>query len=180
MAKKTVVKRKSGAAKAVPKKSTKKSARPTGAKAQKKPASRKSAKARPPKGPVWQWSALQTAAAIRSGAISSTEVVEAHIARMRDVNPKLNAVVVDLSEDALRAAKAADNARTKKIEPGPLIGDATDVADAFHELSLREQLLGLGEGQVLKYVAATRLNARFAFAFGLLPLFFSHSLLPLP
>jgi amidase len=27
---------------------------------------------------------------------------------MRDVNPKLNAVVVDLSEEALKAAKAAD------------------------------------------------------------------------
>ena len=64
---------------------------------------------------------MQTAAAIRSGAISSVEVVEAHIARMRDVNPKLNAVVVDLSEDALKAAKAADN-RTRKTEPGALHG----------------------------------------------------------
>ena len=41
---------------------------------------------------------------------------------MRDVNPKLNAVVVDLSEEALKAAKAADNARTKKTELGPLHG----------------------------------------------------------
>jgi amidase len=121
MAKKTVVKRKSGAAKAA-KKSVKKSSGRTAAKAQKKAVSRKSAKARPPKGPVWQWSALQTAAAIRSGAVSSTEVVEAHIARMRDVNPKLNAVVVDLSEEALKAAKAADNARTRKTELGPLHG----------------------------------------------------------
>jgi hypothetical protein len=32
--------------------------------------SRKSAKVRLPKGPIWQWSALETAAAIRSGAIS--------------------------------------------------------------------------------------------------------------
>ncbi|HEY9456212.1 MAG TPA: amidase [Bradyrhizobium sp.] len=124
MAKKTVVKRKSGAKKAAPKKSMKKSAgrMGAGAKAQKKAVSRKPAKGRPPKGPVWQWSALETAAAIRSGAISSTEVVEAHIARMRDVNPKLNAVVVDLSEDALRAAKSADNARAKQRELGPLHG----------------------------------------------------------
>src|SRR5262245_57778728 len=122
MAKKTVVKRKSGAAEAAAKKSAKKSASRTGAKAQKKPIARKSAKARPPKGPVWQWTALQTAAAIRSGAISSVEVVEAHIARMRDVNPRLNAVVVDLSGDALKAAKAADNARTKKTELGALHG----------------------------------------------------------
>jgi amidase len=118
MAKKTVVKRKRGAAKAAAKKSAKKS----GAKAQKKPVARKSARARPPKGPVWQWTALQTAAAIRSGAISSVEVVEAHIARMRDVNPRLNAVVVDLSEDALKAAKAADNARARKTGLGALHG----------------------------------------------------------
>src|SRR6185369_9230694 len=52
-----------------------------------------------PNEPVWQWSALQTAAAIRSGAISAVEVTQVHIARMRAVNPKLNAVVVDLSDE---------------------------------------------------------------------------------
>lgn len=83
---------------------------------------RKSAKARPPKGPVWQWSALQTAAAIRSGAISAVEVVKAHVERMRAVNPKLNAVVVDLSEQALRAAKAADTAKARGVELGVLHG----------------------------------------------------------
>ena len=41
---------------------------------------------------------------------------------MRDVNPKLNAVVVDLSDDALKAAKAADNARARQSELGPLHG----------------------------------------------------------
>jgi amidase len=39
---------------------------------------------------------------------------------MRAVNPKLNAVVVDLSEEALKAAKAADNARAKGTELGLL------------------------------------------------------------
>jgi len=120
MAKKTIIKRKSGAKAA--KKSAKKSAVRAAAKTQKKAVSRKSGKARPPRGPVWQWSALQTAAAIRSGAISSVEVVEAHIARMRDVNPRLNAVVVDLSEEALKAAKAADNAQARKKELVPLHG----------------------------------------------------------
>ncbi len=75
-----------------------------------------------PKGPIWQWSALATAAAIRSGAISSVEVTEAHIARMRAINPKLNAVVVDLSDEALNAAKAADQARSKGRELGLLHG----------------------------------------------------------
>ena len=93
-----------------------------GAKAPKKGELRKPAKVRLPKGPIWQWSALETAAAIRSGAISSVEVTEAHIERMRAVNPKLNAVVVDLSEEALKAAKAADQARAKGTELGLLHG----------------------------------------------------------
>ena len=81
-----------------------------------KKAAKKTAPAKPrlPKGPVWQWSAVETAAAIRSGAVSSVEVVEAHLARMRAVNPKLNAVVVDLSDEALKAAKAADSAAARR------------------------------------------------------------------
>ena len=75
-----------------------------------------------PKGPAWQWSAVETAAAIRSGAISATETVEAHLERMRAVNPKLNAVVVDLSEEALAAARAADKQLAKGGALGPLHG----------------------------------------------------------
>ena len=93
-----------------------------GMKAPKKAEPRKSAKVRLPKGPIWQWSALETAATIRSRAISSIEVTEAHTERMRAVNPKLNAVVVDLSEEALKAAKAADKARGKGAELGLLHG----------------------------------------------------------
>ena len=115
-AKKTAINKKSLSSKTTPKKKSaiKASGRSSaGANALKKAGPRQSANARLPKGPVWQWSALETAAAIRSGAISSVEVTEAHIARMRAVNPKLNAVVVDLSEDALKAAKAADKMRGK-------------------------------------------------------------------
>jgi len=79
-------------------------------------------KPRLPKQPIWQWSAVETAAAIRAGAVSAVEVTEAHIARLHAVNPKLNAVVVDLSDDALKAARVADKARGKKGELGPLHG----------------------------------------------------------
>jgi aspartyl-tRNA(Asn)/glutamyl-tRNA(Gln) amidotransferase subunit A len=48
---------------------------------------------------------------------------------MRDVNPKLNAVVVDLSEEALKAAKAADKALTRKTELGPLHGVPITIKD---------------------------------------------------
>ncbi len=115
MAKKT-------AKKTVKKKTTKNVAKKTAPKKTlKKATPRPAAKPRPPKGPVWQWSAVETAAAIRSGAVSAVEVVEAHLARMRAVNPKLNAVVVDLSETALKAAKAADGAAARR-NPGLLHG----------------------------------------------------------
>jgi amidase len=121
--KKTVFSKKSVSNKTTPKK---KSTMTTpvrmsaGADARKKAG--KSAKVGPPKGPIWQWSALETAAAIRSGVISSVEVIDVHIERMRAVNPKLNAVVVDLSEEALKAAKVADKARAKGTELGLLHG----------------------------------------------------------
>ena len=42
---------------------------------------------------VWRWSAVETAAAIRDGLVTSEQVVQAHIERMHAVNPALNAVV---------------------------------------------------------------------------------------
>lgn len=132
MAKKTATKKKSASRKAVAKTSSKKTTARKGAvtkpakktvkKPVKKVARSKSAAARRPKGPAWQWSAVDTAAAIRTGAISAVETVEAHLERMRAVNPRLNAVVVDLSEEALKAAHAADKQRAKGGELGLLHG----------------------------------------------------------
>ena len=127
MAKRAAKKAAKRASKKAPaKKSTKKTATRASkvAKAAGKTAKAKTASRKPavPKGLVWQWSALETAAAIRSGAVSSVEVTQAHIARMRAVNPKLNAVVVDLSDEALKTARAADQARSKGRELGLLHG----------------------------------------------------------
>lgn len=77
------------------------------------------------KTPIWQWSAVETAAAIRKGEVTSKEVIHAHIDHMHNVNPALNAVVVDLGDDALRAAGAADVALAKSRvsnDVGPLHG----------------------------------------------------------
>ena len=41
--------------------------------------------------PIWQWSAADTAAAIRDGRATSEEVVQAHIDRMHSANPAINA-----------------------------------------------------------------------------------------
>jgi len=47
-----------------------------------------------------------------------TSVVE----RIRALNPKLNAIVMDLTGQALAEAAAADRARTGSADPGPLFG----------------------------------------------------------
>jgi len=75
-----------------------------------------------PKSPIWQWSAVETATAIKAGAVSALEVTQAHVRRLHATNPALNAVVVDLSEEALQAAKAADEAQARGQSLGSLHG----------------------------------------------------------
>ncbi len=72
--------------------------------------------------PIWQWSAVATAAAIKRGEVSSEEVVRAHLDRKRAANPALNAVVVDLGQEAMDAARAADRAQASGAALGPLHG----------------------------------------------------------
>ena len=59
---------------------------------------------------LWRRGALELAGMIARGEVSSVEVVEAHLARIDEVNPKLNAVVRRLDDTALDAAKLADAA----------------------------------------------------------------------
>jgi Asp-tRNA(Asn)/Glu-tRNA(Gln) amidotransferase A subunit family amidase len=47
---------------------------------------------------LWRMSATDLAEAIRSRHISSQEVVEAHLRRIAEVNPSINAVTVVLAE----------------------------------------------------------------------------------
>src|SRR5262245_20267032 len=70
----------------------------------------------------WRWSAGETARAIRAREVSAEAVLESHLARKAAVNPGLNAVVVDLSESAREAARAADKAQAAGAELGPLHG----------------------------------------------------------
>jgi amidase len=72
--------------------------------------------------PIWQWSAVETADAIRDGRVTSEEVVQAHVDRMSATNAAINAVVVDLSAQAIEAAHAADRARKQGAPLGKLHG----------------------------------------------------------
>jgi amidase len=59
---------------------------------------------------LWRKGALELAGMIARREVSSREVVQAHLARIDEVNPKLNAVVRRLDDTALAAADAADAA----------------------------------------------------------------------
>ena len=55
---------------------------------------------------LWQLGATDLAALIRSGQVSSQQVIEAHLRRIETVNPAINAVTVVLAEQALAADQA--------------------------------------------------------------------------
>jgi len=71
---------------------------------------------------IWRWSAVETARAVRAGEVSALAVMQAHVARLHEANPAINAVVVDLSAQALAAAQAADRAQAAGAALGPLHG----------------------------------------------------------
>ena len=59
---------------------------------------------------------------IRAKELSAAEVMEAHLAQIERVNPKVNAIVTYLPEQAMDKALAADNALAKDEDVGPLHG----------------------------------------------------------
>lgn len=71
---------------------------------------------------IWRWSAIRIATAIRRRDISAREALESCLGRMAAVNPKLNAVTVDLSTSAREAADRADAAVASGDELGALHG----------------------------------------------------------
>ncbi len=71
---------------------------------------------------LWELSALELADQVRRGTTSSRAVVEAHLARIDQVNGDLNAVVRRLDESALEAADAADAAVARGDELGRFHG----------------------------------------------------------
>ncbi|HEY7293899.1 MAG TPA: amidase [Dehalococcoidia bacterium] len=73
-------------------------------------------------GELWRLDATALAAVIRTGAVSAREAVEAHLDRLDAVNPRLNAVVRILADEARAEADRAD-ARLRAGEAlGPLHG----------------------------------------------------------
>ncbi len=71
---------------------------------------------------LWRKSAVELADAIRRRRVSSREVIEAHLSRIADVNPQVNAIVRVLGDQARDAADLADAAISRGDVLGALHG----------------------------------------------------------
>jgi amidase len=71
---------------------------------------------------IWQLSASRVAGLVAQRKLSATEAAQAALARLAQVNPRLNAVVDHRREDVLARAAAIDAALARGEKPGPLAG----------------------------------------------------------
>ena len=71
---------------------------------------------------LWRLSAVDLASEIARGAASASEATHSVLQRIADVNPRINAVVDVMVEQALAAANAADAAQQRGDTLGPLHG----------------------------------------------------------
>src|SRR5687767_3523446 len=81
-------------------------------------------------------SATELVALISSRAVSPVEVVEAHLRRIEQVNPSLNAIVT-IAEDAIDCARACEAALLSRSKFGPLLGLPVTVKDTIDTAGLR-------------------------------------------
>ncbi len=78
-----------------------------------------------------QLSAIELATRIARGEVSAVEAVESHIARIEQVNPALNAVVVTRYDEARAEARAADERQAAGEPLGPLHGVPVTVKESL-------------------------------------------------
>ena len=81
------------------------------------------------KAELWRLGAAATAEAIARKEVGCTEVLEAHLARVAELNPKFNAIIHDQSESARQAAAEADQAVASGTALGPLHGVPITIKD---------------------------------------------------
>ncbi len=81
-------------------------------------------------------SARELADHVRAGAVTSEALVSAHLARIAEVNPAINAVVCQRAEAALAEARAADAALADGRDVGPLHGVPVTIKDSFDTMAL--------------------------------------------
>ncbi|MCS6952516.1 MAG: amidase [Bryobacterales bacterium] len=79
---------------------------------------------------VNRWTLVEMAEAVRARRVSPSELLEAHLRQIENLNPRLNAFVTVLEQEARQAARAAEEA-VMRGEAGPLAGVPVTVKDSF-------------------------------------------------
>jgi len=79
----------------------------------------------------------EAAAALRARKVSSVELTNSALERIRALNPKLNAIQTLTEESALESARQADWELAKSIDLGPLHGIPIAVKDVFETKGVR-------------------------------------------
>ncbi len=82
-------------------------------------------------------SATELASQIRERKISPVEAVEAYLERIEQVDPKLNAYITVLRDEALEAARKAESEITAGESKGALHGVPVGVKDQIHTKGIR-------------------------------------------
>ena len=82
-------------------------------------------------------STSELAAAIRRGAVSATDVLDAQLAQIEKHNPALNAVITLDADGARKQARAADKAVKRGDPLGPLHGVPFTLKDAHETAGMR-------------------------------------------
>jgi aspartyl-tRNA(Asn)/glutamyl-tRNA(Gln) amidotransferase subunit A len=106
--------------------------------------------------------ATELAALVRSKQISPVEIVQAHLDRIEEVNPKLNAIVTLVAEQAIAAARGAEAAVMAAGELGLLHGVPFTVKDSLDTagiLTQRGSLIFKGHVPERDATAVSRLKA---------------------
>jgi amidase len=86
---------------------------------------------------IWRETATDLAARIRRRDVSAVEVMDAHLDRIEQVNPQLNAIVTLDADGARRAAVEADRALAAGATPGLLYGLPIAVKDLVDTAGMR-------------------------------------------
>ncbi len=81
--------------------------------------------------------ACQAARVVKNGQLKAIDLVESTLARIEKDNPPLNAIVTLDADDALRQAKAADQAVQERKLVGPLHGVPITIKDSFETAGMR-------------------------------------------
>ena len=78
---------------------------------------------------LWQLGAMETAELISKKDVSTREVIENHLERLTEVNPKINAITRSLNDEAMEMAKLADEKISRNEQIGPLHGVPVTIKD---------------------------------------------------